>query len=220
MNPYSHFVAANYLEPYLDLDNKQDYYLGTIIPDIRYYLKMPRKDTHLKLEDIVAYFNKYPELKSFITGYLVHNIIDGHIKPGAILPLYLRPVFFFLPKYVLQVLVEIYYMENIKVMAQISTTGNKMLDDLSIERRDVTVFTENISTFVNNPSLELGIKVAKDLNILKHPDSNKYNKIATMVNNSKLKNTLFMRFNEQKLRRKMTSFVLSQLKKNAPATLI
>jgi len=215
MHPYSHFVLAKHLEPYLDLANKQEYYLGAVIPDIRYYVKLDRDKTHFPLEDVAAYLVKYPKLKSFITGYLVHIIADSK-RLDPILPLYLRPVFYFLPKCMLQVLIEFYYMENVNVTGQISANTNTMLDSLGIKPGEVTTFAKNINSYVNAPSLEKGIEVAKNLKIFKHPDSNRYYKAAMRINSSNLKKKLISRFNEQKFRNKMTSDLLSTFQELAP----
>jgi hypothetical protein len=214
MIPYSHLVVANYLEPYLYLDNKQDYYLGVIVPDIRYYCGIPRKKTHLSVKVIARFFKKYPHLRSFILGYLVHCLTDEYKKLTNILPLYIRPVFYCLPDHVLQVLIELYYIENTRLYMQISSTSNELLrNNLNIKDNDVTFFIQKINALIKTPSIESEINVAQNLKILKHPDSGKYIKIANMVNKSTIKRKLFAHFNEDRFRQKIMSYILSELRK-------
>jgi hypothetical protein len=214
MISYSHLVVANYLEPYLCLDNKQDYYLGVIVPDIRYYCEISREETHLTVEVIASFFKQHPHLKSFILGYLVHCLTDEYKRLTNILPLYMRPLFYCLPNHILQVLIELYYIENTKVYVQISSISNELLhNNLNIKDNDVIFFTQKINSFIKSPSVESEINIAQDLKILKHPDSEKYIKIANIVNNSTIKRKLFAHFNEGRLRQKMIAYILSELRK-------
>src|SRR6185503_5322806 len=76
MNPYSHLVIASKVEALVDPENAQEYYWGAIAPDIRYLAAMPRNQTHLPSQRIVGFMSRFPHLKSFLQGYLVHCLSD------------------------------------------------------------------------------------------------------------------------------------------------
>ena len=76
MNPYSHLVIAAKLEALIKPDTVQDYYWSAVAPDIRYVADLPRQQTHIPSERMVEFFSQYPDLQSFLQGYLVHCLSD------------------------------------------------------------------------------------------------------------------------------------------------
>jgi hypothetical protein len=94
---------------------------------------MQRQQTHLSSERIIEFMSQYPQLKSFLQGYLVHSLSD-EIELG--------PVFFqHFPFSVLKsklsrqriaVILELYYFEYEKVKKQLSGTHNEVLTRLGL----------------------------------------------------------------------------------------
>ena len=62
MNPYSHYLLASKAAPLIQPDHPAEYYLGSIIPDIRYLAGIRREQTHLSRARIQEYRSAYPHL--------------------------------------------------------------------------------------------------------------------------------------------------------------
>lgn len=167
MNNYSHLVLANEMVAYLQPTDLESYFLGAIIPDVRYYAKLPRKQTHIKLDRILAFVTKYPHLRDFILGYWVHCCIDRVDPPKMLLQ---RPPFNLikgqLPKAFPTVLAEYYYMQTNEVVFQLSEQANEMLDDLGVAADDVREFAFQLNKFLANPSFDTGIQTIQNLGLV------------------------------------------------------
>ena len=66
MNPYSHIVIASRLESLVQPQDPPEYYWGAVAPDMRYLAAMRRAQTHLSPQELVAFFDRYPRLESFV----------------------------------------------------------------------------------------------------------------------------------------------------------
>lgn len=79
-----HLAVAKTLEQYLNIENKRDYYLGTIAPDISKQIGETKQKSHFLIntrEDIPnleQFINKYPNFQknSFDLGYYIHLYTD------------------------------------------------------------------------------------------------------------------------------------------------
>lgn len=79
-----HLAVAKVLEPYLKLNNKKDYYLGSIAPDIAKEIGKSRKESHFlynekeHVPNIKMFTNKYPNFYNtdFDLGYYIHLFTD------------------------------------------------------------------------------------------------------------------------------------------------
>lgn len=79
-----HLAIAKELEKYLKIDDKRDYYLGSIAPDISKQINQNRnishfiKNTEKDIPNINEFINKYPNFKlnSFNLGYFIHLYTD------------------------------------------------------------------------------------------------------------------------------------------------
>lgn len=76
LNPYSHAVLAQQLQPLVRPQNYAEYLFGAIAPDIRYVAPMRREQTHLTDEEIVSWFGRFPGHESFIQGFRLHCRLD------------------------------------------------------------------------------------------------------------------------------------------------
>ncbi|MDO5393550.1 MAG: hypothetical protein Q4F33_03020 [Mycoplasmatota bacterium] len=79
-----HLAVAKTLEQYLNINNKRDYYLGTIAPDIAKLLGDNKRRSHFLINsrddipNIELFKEKYPKFKdnSFDLGYFIHLYTD------------------------------------------------------------------------------------------------------------------------------------------------
>ena len=79
-----HLAVAKTLEKYLNIENKRDYYLGSIAPDISKQIGENKQKSHFlfntidNIPNIELFTNKYPNFKdnSFNLGYFIHLYTD------------------------------------------------------------------------------------------------------------------------------------------------
>ncbi len=79
-----HLAVAKVLEPYLNITNKKDYYLGSIAPDIAKQIGMTKQQSHFLYEEkkdvpnIKMFTDKYPNFykNDFDLGYYIHLFTD------------------------------------------------------------------------------------------------------------------------------------------------
>ena len=79
-----HLAVAKTLEKYLNIENKRDYYLGSIAPDISKQIGENKQKSHFLINsrddipNIELFINKYPNFKnnSFDLGYFIHLYTD------------------------------------------------------------------------------------------------------------------------------------------------
>ncbi len=79
-----HLAVAKTLEKYLTIENKKDYYLGSIAPDISKQIGENKQRSHFLINarddipNIELFTNKYKDFKSnsFLLGYFIHLYTD------------------------------------------------------------------------------------------------------------------------------------------------
>ena len=79
-----HHAVAKTLEKNLNIENKKDYYLGSIAPDISKQIGENKQKSHFLINsrddipNIELFINKYPNFKenSFDLGYFIHLYTD------------------------------------------------------------------------------------------------------------------------------------------------
>ena len=79
-----HLAVAKTLEKNLNIENKKDYYLGSIAPDISKQIGENKQKSHFLINsrddipNIELFINKYPNFKenSFDLGYFIHLYTD------------------------------------------------------------------------------------------------------------------------------------------------
>jgi hypothetical protein len=151
MNPYSHLVIANNIARVIGPENPQQYYWGATAPDIRYLARVPRQKTHITDVEIAKLITRFPHLKSFLQGYLVHCLVD-EIDLDAIF-------FSSLPLSVLKgklsqeqisIILELYYFENCAFAQDIAGNYNEVLRNLGLNETDCSRFYEFIDRYINS----------------------------------------------------------------------
>ena len=79
-----HLALAKVLEPYLKINNRKDYYLGSIAPDIAKQIGRTKKESHFlynekeDVPNIKMFTDKYPNFykNDFDLGYYIHLFTD------------------------------------------------------------------------------------------------------------------------------------------------
>lgn len=210
MNPYSHLVIAAELEKDIRPGQADEYYWGAIVPDIRYIADMRRDQTHLSSERILQYINKYPELDSFIKGYLVHCLTD-FVDLQALLNqrILFRPILQSFPHQFVPVMLESYFIEHTKLDIQLLAKPNNMLNDLKINNEHISIFSTMIKPLVTNPSFQNALEFLKTLGH-SNPRIEEYSNAARNFDgNILLKSVLFTLSNIPKLKQQVISEIRS-----------
>ncbi|HEX2997371.1 MAG TPA: hypothetical protein VHP14_21290 [Anaerolineales bacterium] len=200
MNPYSHVVIASKLESLIKPENPAEYYWGAIAPDVRYIAGVPRGQTHLPAQKIVEFIPRYPNLRSFIQGYLVHCLSD-EVHMGEI---FFRQFPFSVLKRKLSyqhiaVVLELFCFENEKVNISMSDTHNEVLTELGVDEAASARLAHSIGQYVMAGEAHL----AELFRLLGPKDNShleKYIKAATSFQkNWLLKNALFFGIRQGKI---------------------
>lgn len=79
-----HLAVAKVLEPYLNIKNRKDYYLGSIAPDIAKQIGRTKQESHFlynekeDVPNIKMFTNKYKDFykNDFDLGYYIHLFTD------------------------------------------------------------------------------------------------------------------------------------------------
>lgn len=168
MFTYTHFILASRLATYIKPTSMEDYFLGAMVPDIRYLSKIPREQTHLPLDVLIQQFAAYPEQHSFLAGYFVHCLIDD-LESNLNRKLLRRfPLIIFKPflrtRYA-AVLLELYFIESTIEIGQVCGERNPVLADLGIPQQDVAQFALYTNQLIRAPSFERQIEMVTEFGI-------------------------------------------------------
>lgn len=210
MNPYSHIVVASKLETLVNPENTQEYYWGTIAPDIRYLSGMQRQQTHIPSERIIGFISQYPHLKSFLQGYLVHCLCD-EIELGQVFFQHfpfsiLRSI---MSRQRVAVILELYYFENERVNKKLSGSHNEVLSELGLSEALSTKLAQSISQYAMSSSFESRISdLSRLLGLENDSRIDKYMAAAkSFQKNRLLKTGLFFGIRKGKISEQIVSMV-------------
>ena len=162
MQPYSHFIIAGQLEAELRPDVPADYYWGAVAADIRVTAGLPRERTHLSPEKVLEFRAKYPHLRAFIQGYLVH-ILSDLVEVQALIRQ--RPLMDFVlrrngPKFA-QNLIEEFYLTQKKQRKPVDIRHNELLNDLGISATTVAREAELMSPYLRDADYKIALTYLK-----------------------------------------------------------
>jgi len=162
MQPYSHLVIAALLETDICPAAPADYYWGAVAPDIRFSAGLRREQTHLLPEKILEFEQKYPQLKSFVQGYLVHCLSD-HVDAIAILNqrICLRPFLRRASRQFVSTVIEAYHIDHHPMQKQNALCSNAMLSDLGIDAGDIEIETKTMGPYLAKPTLAANLAYMK-----------------------------------------------------------
>jgi hypothetical protein len=192
---YTHLVLAHALQPHLQPGDPPAYFLGSIIPDVRYLAGTRRRQTHLTALQLLAYGQRFPHLESFLLGYQVHIEIDL-IDLTRVLFEH-TPFRLLSPLRQLQlsaILIEEHFLEHIRINPPLSDESNDMLSDLGIEAEHVRQFAQGARRFLEQPSLQAELLALQDAQILQDRRAHAYLRMIQLFENSRrLRRFLFQK---------------------------
>ncbi len=211
MNPYSHLVLASRLQAEIRPANPADYYWGTVAPDLRYTAGLRRTQTHLPPEKILEFRASYPELKSFIDGYMIHCLAD-EVELWALLEKrwFLRPFIRHLPLKLAPVILESYLVEKNPVTVSISGQSNPVLQALGVNENAIPPFRSLVERLISQPSFESILHLFQTLG-RGNPNLQKYIDAAEQFNRNKIgKKALYALTNPPEVLHSVENFVREQ----------
>ncbi len=197
MGPYSHYVLAAKLEPDLQPEHRKAYSWGAVIPDIRYLAQMRRDHTHLGLDRLKELVSCYPNLRSFLSGYQVHILIDqidvsqtvGSAFPLNLLKMALRKS---ISSHQMTMLVEMYYLRSGMVREPLSGDYNEVLADLGITAEQTRVFHQALQEYFEARSFEAALSAFQKIGIIENSRLEKYLSSYRMMQKRKVLSNLVM----------------------------
>jgi hypothetical protein len=156
---YTHIALAAELEKYLQPADPAAYYLGAVIPDVRYLSGIRRHKTHLTAAQIMALRQRFPHLESFLLGYLVHCEIDLIDLTGVLFansPL--RGLSSLRQLQLAGILMENHYLQHVSISPTLSFESNEVLQEMGIRAFHVHQFAQSAAKFLAAPSLQAEFK--------------------------------------------------------------
>jgi len=217
MGPYSHFSLAVKLEPLLQPDDHPAYLWGAVVPDIRYLANLPRTHTHLDLDRIQQFTVRYPHLRSFLSGYQVHLLVDQidvSQTVGAAFPLnLLRKV---LRKGIspqqMTMMVELYFLQRGGAQAPLSGENNEVLCELSISTEQNAVFHQALQEYFENRSFEAAVSAFQKIGMIENGRLETYlNAYRTMQKRKVLTGLIMLSIKNARLESKVIEHVRTSL---------
>ena len=177
MGPYSHIILASELEKFIKPDNAQEYYWGAIAPDTRYLMQgMNRKQTHISSGEIMDYMGQYPELESFLQGYLVHCVTDQLDLPKLIqqkIPLSLQKNE--LSTQQSTVILEFFNILRTKpVKKTLSEESNIVLEQIGIGKEQAIRFAHEMNQYISSPSFVSLLNLYQNMGLVGNGRIEKY----------------------------------------------
>jgi len=217
MNPYSHYLLASKIAPFIKPVCLEAYYLGSIISDVRYLAGMRRDQTHISQAQIREYLISYPNLDSFLRGYQVHCLIDEiDIAKVASKAFPFNLLKWVLHKNISQqqifVLVELFYMQSTHMDWQIKEEHNEVLTDLGITPAQMETYLNAMKAYLPSPSFETALSCFQKIGYMKSSRSEKYfQAYQSLERNRMLKTLLLMGVKNANLDRGVVNYVRAGL---------
>ena len=159
--PYTHLAVATALSSQLPIRHTKEYFIGALIPDIRYFADVPRERTHFSADLIPSYIDQASS--SFLLGYMVHLLLD---EVWPTLEEQYRDHF---PSFVrgnlsgnrCQIAYEVYCLKQQPIQLKLSPTHNQMLEELGVSAENVCLAAEVMQEYLDTPSLTTAFGIAK-----------------------------------------------------------
>ncbi|GJQ63343.1 MAG: hypothetical protein SCALA702_23960 [Melioribacteraceae bacterium] len=209
---YSHIVFADLIKKRIKITNTNDYYFGSVFPDIRYYLKMPRTFTHLGSDEILDYITEYPDQKNFLAGYYFHCVLDEMDVPSFVSDKFLSKLLknVVTPK-VKTVLLEYYFKENVTGFNPLNYLENNITKEFDIKPEALKHYSSMLNEYMNTDSLQVIVATLEKMGLTKFGSVEKYLSAAEFLeHHDHTRHMLFKALDLDKL----NDLVLSKLEKN------
>ena len=153
----SHLYLAKETIDNFKISNKKEYYLGSILPDIRYFVDIPRKNTHFAVNELN---NKLIGVNNdFLNGYKVHLLSDKfihefelYIKIKKCFPLLINKI---VKPSIVNVFLDMYFLEKLKqeTKLEISNNYSEMFNNLGISKENFNKFYSSTSKIISTLSI-------------------------------------------------------------------
>lgn len=178
MGPYSHYALAAKLESILQPEDSNEYYWGAVAPDIRYLANLPRDRTHLEPDRIKELASCCPHLRSFLTGYHVHILIDqidvSKVLSAAFpLSLFKKALRRITPQQMVM-LVEMVSLQTGASGKPLSGDHNQVLADLGITPEQTRVYHRSLQSYFDARSLEAAWSTFQEIGMIENSRLEKY----------------------------------------------
>lgn len=168
----THLYLAKAVEAQYNIENLDEYYLGTILPDIRYFTGVPRSATHLSIKKINLLMAG-KKLKDVSRGIKVHLAIDEMAHEGAVyreakqnFPIILQKI---INTQLLNIIFDLYALQHFKTQPKI-TLSSQYFDEfasLSIAQTQLLDYTSKINSILEGLEISQVEKVILSTNRLK-----------------------------------------------------
>ena len=155
----SHLYLAKETTKSFYIANQKEYYLGSILPDIRYFANIPRNKTHFAVSELD---NKLHDVNSdFLNGYTVHLLSDKFIhefelysKIKKCFPLVINKV---IKPSIVNVFLDLYFLKKLKKKNKIelSDVYNEEYNKLGINKKDFNKFYSSTSKIITTLSINI-----------------------------------------------------------------
>lgn len=153
----SHLYLAKDTINNIHINNNKEYYLGSILPDIRYFADIPRHKTHFAINELN---NKLHEINhDFLNGYKVHLLSDKFIyefklynKIKKCFPLLINKI---VKPSIVNVFLDMYFLEKLKKekRLELSNIYNQEFNNLGISQESFNKFYSSTAKIVSTLSM-------------------------------------------------------------------
>jgi len=149
----SHLYLAKETIKNFQITNEKEYYLGSILPDIRYFADIPRAKTHFTVDELN---NKLHDVNSdFLNGYKVHLFSDKFIhefelyyKVKKCFPLLINKI---VKPSIVNVFLDMYFLEKLKQEKKLEISDNysEQFINLEINKESFNKFYSSTSKIIS-----------------------------------------------------------------------
>lgn len=165
--PYTHLAIAQSCLHQLAVADTSNFYLGAVLPDIRYFTKRPRSEYHFSIARLNALTQSLQVPPAFVLGYGVHLLIDELWGTDALrdaykaqFPAFLRRR---LKRKTLEVTLEMFCLACRPVTLQLALQENELTQALGVTAASaLTAAVHSLQRYIDQRSLHVGLHIAED----------------------------------------------------------
>jgi len=206
---YSHLITSSIIKNKIEISDFNAYYFGTVFPDIRYLLKLPRHYTHLPSDEVLDYITEFEKDKNFLIGYYLHCVLDELDLPALIsgkIPAKLLQGI--LSHKVKTVLLEYYFRDNYPSDIEILPVANGITEELNISRESLVNYVDLLNQYLKTDSLHQVVNTLENLGISRFGSVEKYLSAAEFVEKHEhIRHLLFSVLEIKTLESEITTFL-------------
>jgi len=214
--PYAHISLAHGCLDYLKVSDRDNFYLGAISPDIRYFTKRPREQYHVSLERLDELVSQSDVSESFVLGYRVHLIIDELWYTEEMNNRY-RNLFFsairkrLSPK-LLESALEYFCLTQRPVSIRLKVQENGLMQRLDVTLDDMNKAVNSMQTYIDRRSLHIGLDIAQGTGLYSNDRLDQMRELSSMVENSRLRR-LLIDFLVNPPSKQIYNYIIAQVRK-------